>query len=240
MTERGPDDEELDDADDNGLSLDELGKAYAQLMGAGEDPYVPPAAGQAGGGEPSAPPWSDDSPPPADAACDLSPRSILEAMLFVGHPQNLPLSARQVAALMRGVSPREIDELVVELNGLYDELGTPYRIESEGAGYLLRLRSEYHGVRDRFHGKVRAAKLSQPAIDALAIVAYRPGLTRDEVDAIRGAPTGALLNQLVRRRLVRIERPDTKPRRPRYHTTDRFLELFGLESLADLPQSDED
>ena len=59
----------------------------------------------------------------------------------------------------------------------------------------------------------------------------------DSVDAMRGRPSGGLLSQLVRRRLLRIEWPDQKPRTPRYFTTDRFLELLGLDTLEDLPQS---
>ena len=78
--------------------------------------------------------------------CEISPRTILEAMLFVGHPANEPLTAKQVASLMRGVLPREIDELVRELNDAYAAEGTPYRIESDGAGYRLTLRARVRGT----------------------------------------------------------------------------------------------
>ena len=73
----------------------------------------------------------------------------------------------------------------------------------------------------------------------LAIVAYKQPITADEVSTQRGTPSSQLLAQLVRRRLLRVERPPEKPRSVRYCTTDRFLELFGLESLADLPQTDD-
>ncbi len=170
-------------------------------------------------------------------ACEVSPRTILEAMLFVGHPENQPLTSEQVASLMRGVRAQEIDELVVELNRSYDEEGCPYRIESVGAGYQLVLRDEFHSLRDVFYGRVKAAKLSQAAVDVLAIVAYKQPLTREEMDALRGRPSGSLLAQLVRRQLLRVERPHDKPRTPRFWTTDRFLQLFGLESLRDLPST---
>jgi segregation and condensation protein B len=173
----------------------------------------------------------------ADAACEISPRTILEAMLFVGHPENQSLTSEKVASLMRGVRAQEIDELVVELNRSYDEEGCPYRIESVGAGYRLVLRDEFHSLRDVFYGRVKAAKLSQAAVDVLAIVAYKQPLTREEVDAMRGRPSGSLLAQLVRRQLLRLERPHDKPRTPRFCTTDRFLQLFGLESLRDLPST---
>jgi segregation and condensation protein B len=182
--------------------------------------------------EPGGPGDEDELP-----ACDISPQSILEAMLFVGHPDNEPLTSQKVASYMRGVRPQEIDELIVELNQTYDEEGCPYHIASVGPGYQLALRDEFGALRDKFYGRIKAARLSQAAIDILAIVAYRQPLTREQVDRLRGKPSGAILTQLVRRELLGVERSTEKPRTPRYHTTDRFLELFGLTSLQDLPKS---
>lgn len=241
-------------SDEHGLPLDELTQAYADLIARGDDPYAPvpdsdilPFASATEEDEDEAEePVEDeleaDAPPAAadvDAACEVSPRTILEAMLFVGHPENQPLTSEKVASLMRGVRAQEIDELVVELNRSYDEEGCPYRIESAGAGYQLVLRDEFHSLRDVFYGRVKAAKLSQAAVDVLAVVAYKQPLTREEVDALRGRPSGSLLAQLVRRQLLRVERPHDKPRTPRFCTTDRFLQLFGLESLRDLPSTPE-
>jgi segregation and condensation protein B len=241
-------------SDEHGLPLDELTQAYAELIARGDDPYTPlpdPDAGPAAlladedldEGEESADDAADSSEPtePADreakceAECEVSPRTILEAMLFVGHPENQPLTSEKVASLMRGVRAHEIDELVVELNRAYDEEGCPYRIESVGAGYRLGLRDEFHSLRDVFYGRVKAAKLSQAAVDVLAIVAYKQPLSREDVDALRGRPSGSLLAQLVRRQLLRVERSHEQPRTPRFCTTDRFLQLFGLQGLRDLP-----
>lgn len=240
--------------DEHGLPLDELTQAYADLIARGDDPYNPlpdpdilPMASatdeiEAEAEEPLEDEQKEDvaAEPDAvesEAACEVSPRTILEAMLFVGHPENQPLTSEKVASLMRGVRAQEIDELVVELNRSYDEEGCPYRIESVGAGYQLVLRDEFHSLRDVFYGRVKAAKLSQAAVDVLAIVAYKQPLTREEVDALRGRPSGSLLAQLVRRQLLRVERPHDKPRTPRFCTTDRFLQLFSLESLRDLPST---
>ena len=240
-------------SDEHGLPLDELTEAYADLIARGDDPYAPlpepdvlPFAEATDEAEDEAEePLEDedeDGEDPseavgAEATCEVSPRTILEAMLFVGHPENQPLTSEKVASLMRGVRAQEIDELVAELNRSYDEEGCPYRIESVGAGYQLALRDEFHSLRDVFYGRVKAAKLSQAAVDVLAIVAYKQPLTREEVDALRGKPSGSLLAQLVRRQLLRVERPHDKPRTPRFCTTDRFLQLFGLESLRDLPST---
>lgn len=239
-------------SDEHGLPLDELTQAYAELIARGDDPYtstpdpdiLPLAVStdQSEGAveEPMENEEDDDEPAgavDAEAACVVSPRTILEAMLFVGHPENQPLTSEKVASLMRGVRAQEIDELVVELNRTYEEEGCPYRIESVGAGYQLVLRDEFHSLRDVFYGRVKAAKLSQAAVDVLAIVAYKQPLTREEVDALRGKPSGSLLAQLVRRQLLRVERPHDKPRTLRFCTTDRFLQLFSLESLRDLPNT---
>ncbi len=221
-------------ADEQGISLDELSQAYAKLLGKGNDPYELPRDLEATGAEEIV---DQAEQAPDEDACELCPRSIVEAILFVGHPKNEAISGDQLAALMRGVPAREIDELISELNAVYQQLGHPYHVVSVGSGYRLELRDEFAALRNVFYGRVREARLSQAVIDVLAIVAYQEGCSRSDVEEIRGRPSGALLSQLVRRRLLRIERPDTKPRVPRYFVTDRFLELFRLTSIDELPQS---
>lgn len=225
----------------DGLSLDELGAAFARMVDEGSDPYEPlpvtPAPGSASAEIEDL--ILDDAETSED--CPVSPRSILESMLFVGCPSGQPLTSRQIAALMRGVRPQEIDALVAELNAGYTEEGCPYRVVSSGSGYRMQLLEEYAGLREKFYGRVKEAKLNQSAVDVLAVIAYRQPLTRDQVDALRGKPSSGVLAQLVRRRLLRMERPPESPRQPLYYTTDRFLKLFGLQDLAELPQSqDED
>ena len=85
----------------------------------------------------------------------------------------------------------------------------------------------------------REARLSQAAIEVLALVAYNESLSSEEISRIRGRASGAILAQLVRRQLLKVERSPQRPRLARYSTTPRFLELFRLESLADLPRSEE-
>ncbi len=215
-------------------SLDELSAALAGMLGSGEDPYC---ANPTGGNEVIAkaeeqPRGADDEDP-----CPISPRTILEAMLFVGTPTNQPLTSKQVAGLMRGVRPSEIDALVRELNRDYSARNCPYTIAAEGAGYRMKLRERHARIRDTYYGKARAARLSQAAIDVLAIVAYHAPIGLEEISRLRGKPSGQILLGLVRRQLLRLERSETKPRWTHYYTTPRFLNLFGLESLADLPQS---
>ncbi len=226
------------------LSLSALTEAFAEVMGGHKeaaDAVEPPA-------EPS-----PDSPGPVeseaetaialpsadDEASPITPRSLLEAMLFVGNQDNVGLSARQAAELMRGVESDEIERLVEQLNQQYEQNGCPYTITEEGGRYRMTLRREFHVVRNRFYGRIREVRLSQAAVDVLAIVAYQQPLSSEQVSRLRAKPSSHVLAQLVRRGLLRIERRGEKRRRPYYFTTDRFLELFGLESLDDLPQSEE-
>ena len=174
---------------------------------------------------------------PAIDSLDVSPASILEAILFVGHPENKPLMPRDVARVIRGVSLEEVEQLVVKLNECYHESSTPYEITSIEGGYLMQLREEAQLLREKFYSKIKDRRLSQAAIDVLAIIAYNQGITRDVVDQLRDRSSGAILSQLVRRKILRIEQQDEKPRKPRYFTGDRFLELFHLESIDDLPQT---
>ena len=233
------------------VSLKELSEAFAEAMGG---QAAPPAAPDAQA-EPPMPPdaeqeredcrtdWQSVPPAPQPAEiedpCRISPLTILEAMLFVGNPHNEPLTAAGAAGLMRGVEPEEIAGLVEQLNRRYAAGECPYQIVSEGPGWRIRLRSRFGPLRNRFYGRVREARLSQAAIDVLAIVAYRQPLSADEVSRLRDRPSGHLLAQLVRRQLLRVDRPGENRRKVLYRTTDRFLHLFGLEGLEELPQAED-
>jgi segregation and condensation protein B len=171
--------------------------------------------------------------------CPISPKSLFEAMLFVGNRENRPLSASKAAELMRDVSPEDIPAIVGELNAGYERENCPYCIIGEGDGYRLTLRKSFHPLRNKFYGRIREARLSQAAIDVLALVAYKQPLTGEQIGKLRGKPSSHILAQLVRRGLLRLERLPEKPRTPRYSTTPRFMQLFNLESLDDLPRSEE-
>jgi segregation and condensation protein B len=157
-------------------------------------------------------------------------------MLFVGISQG-NLSARRAASLIRGVSPREIEQLVDELNDSYAADGAAFRIQSGSDGYRLALEADLEPVRRQLHGRIREARLGHAAIEVLAVVAYHQPVTLDEIDRLRNRHSGPVLNLLVRRDLVSLERDPENRRIRRYRTTPRFLELFGMESIDDLPQA---
>ena len=232
------------ESEPQGISLDELARAFSQVMETEptQSEETPPTDA-----EPSADAPEDvateetaaDAEPQAseEDPCPVNPRTILEAMLFVGNRDNQPILPGRAAELMRDVSVDEIPPLVDELNRRYDAVGAPYRVVGEDSGYRLALREEFHPLRNRFYGRIREARLSQAAIDVLALVAYGQPITGERISRLRGKPSRHVLAHLVRRSLLRIERPEPNRRTPHYHTTDRFLRLFNLESLADLPRS---
>src|SRR5262245_25591887 len=104
----------------------------------------------------------------------------------------------------------------------------------------MALKPRFQPVQSRLLGGLREARLSTAAVDALALVAYRQPTTKAEVDALRGGESGHLLRQLIRRGLVQVlQRGDSSQREATYGTTPRFLELFGLQNLEDLPRTED-
>ena len=103
----------------------------------------------------------------------------------------------------------------------------------------MTFRNQFSALREKYYGRMRRVRLSQAAIEVLALVAYNEPLTSDEVARLRGTASGNVLRHLVRRQLLRVERPQTKPRKAKYFTTQRFLDVFHLRNLSDLPRSEE-
>ncbi|MDO4575336.1 MAG: SMC-Scp complex subunit ScpB [Planctomycetia bacterium] len=174
-----------------------------------------------------------------DGIVPVTPLSVLESLLFLGNPQNKPLPKQTASDLMRGVDVPEVERLVGELKERYDREHCPWTVISENDGYRMQLREEFAPIREVFYGKIREARLTQSAIDVLAIIAYQQPLTLEDISQVRGSNCSAILGQLVRRKLLRAQ----KVRRggkliTEYYTTDRFLKLFELGSLDDLPQSE--
>ncbi|MBQ7030268.1 MAG: SMC-Scp complex subunit ScpB [Thermoguttaceae bacterium] len=166
----------------------------------------------------------------------IGPASILEAMLFVGDRENRPLTLARATELMRNVSETEALEALADLNERYWRDGAPYRIVRDGDGFRMALRPEFDALAARFvGGKTKEFKLTQTMIDVLALIAYRQPISLDEILETRNNATGAL-SQLVKRELVAQEkRIVDKKKVAFYSTTPRFLRLFNLESLDDLP-----
>ena len=161
-----------------------------------------------------------------------SQKRIVEA-LVLGAPE--PVSARKLAEVVPGLETEDAVAIVAELGREYEQLGRAFEIWEVAGGYQLRTRPEYASYLRLLH-RERPLRLSRAALETLAVVAYRQPVTRAEVEAVRGVEVDAVMRSLLERQLVRIAGHREVPGRPMlYATTKRFLEVFGLGELEDLP-----
>jgi segregation and condensation protein B len=161
----------------------------------------------------------------------------VEAALFAAGE---PLSTRRIADAANLADGAEARVLVQELKALYDADGTAFTVENVAGGWQLRTRPEFAPWLQKLHSTRQETRLSQPALETLAVVAYRQPILRTDVESIRGVQCGEMLRQLIDRGLVRITGHHDSLGRPLlYGTTRKFLETFGLADLADLPMSEQ-
>jgi len=159
-------------------------------------------------------------------------KRIVEA-LVLGAPE--PVSAQKIAEVVPGLETDDARALVAELGREYEDQGRAFEIWEVAGGYQLRTRPEYASYLRLLH-RERPLRLSRPALETLAVVAYRQPVTRAEIEAVRGVEADAVLKSLLDRHLVRVAGHREVPGRPMlYGTTRRFLEVFGLTQLDDLP-----
>lgn len=164
------------------------------------------------------------------------PLARVEAALFVS---GRPLPARRLAQHAALVDAAEVDRAVEALNAAYDSDGSAFRIERVATGFQLLTRPQYAPWLEKVHERRARLRLSPPALETLAIVAYRQPLTRADVEAVRGVQSGEMLKLLMERELVKIVGEHDSLGRPYlYGTTRQFLELFGMHSVAELPQAE--
>jgi segregation and condensation protein B len=216
-----------------------LAQAFAAMMG-GADPYGG-SADRGGIVKVDASPVLDDDgfgSADADVDCPVSPERILEAVLFVGLPGAEPVTSRRVAALMRGVRPQEIDEMARALAERYRADNCPYEVVPSGAGWVMRLRPEFARFGGVLESRARTVRLDAEALDALAVVAWNQPVSRDRLVELGCDARPSVWRQLVRRGLLELV-PGAAGEEPAYRTTPRFLEVFRLASLDDLPEPTE-
>jgi segregation and condensation protein B len=162
---------------------------------------------------------------------------IVEALLFASHT---PLSAAELARADAGLDEEQVERAVAELRHEYAREQRAFDIVEIAGGYQLLTRPEYAAVLERFDAVPHPTRLSNPALETLAIVAYRQPIGRAEVEEIRGVGAGGVLKTLQDRELIEVVgRAEGLGRPLLYGTTRRFLEHFGFRSLADLPRPDE-
>ncbi|MGQ0635099.1 MAG: SMC-Scp complex subunit ScpB [Planctomycetaceae bacterium] len=232
--------------------LDELEQAYRQALSTLDQLTWGEAGTSADGGQPEL--ESAGAAPPANVSVvietttpaggdrsewpEVTPAQVIEASLFVG---GLPLTAKKLSSLLRGShDAHAVERAIDELNSRYIAEGRPYEIRLGDGGYRLELRPEHEKLRNRVYGAgPREVRLSQDVLEVLALVAYRQPITQAEIEQHGKENAGNLLRQLLRRDLVAIERGPGGRKNVTYRTTARFLSVFGLGSLAELPSPED-
>ncbi len=163
---------------------------------------------------------------------EIEKRSIAEALILAS-PEPIPLA--RLAKLIPRCTPAKARILVDELNTEYAAQQRAFGICEVAGGYQMRTHSEFASYLQQLRN-TRPLRLSNPALETLAIVAYRQPLTRAEVENVRGVEAGPVMRNLLERKLIKLVGHREVPGRPMlYATTKRFLELFGLAKLEDLP-----
>jgi segregation and condensation protein B len=158
----------------------------------------------------------------------------LEAVLFLVRE---PLGSRKLAQLAGLADGTEARTLVRKLNRMYDAEDCAFRVMEIAGGFQLMTRPKFAPWLRRGQAWQAEVRLSAPAMETLAVVAYRQPVLRVEIEAIRGVQCGEILRQLMERDLVRIVGRSEELGRPlMYGTTRRFLQVFGLRQLDDLPR----
>jgi segregation and condensation protein B len=164
-------------------------------------------------------------------------RSRLEAVLFLSRE---PLSLRKLAQLANLADATEARTVLKSLEARYNERQCSFQVARVAGGYQLMSRREFVTWVRPQSAQERYFRLSPPSLETLVVVAYRQPILRAEVEAIRGVACGEILRQLLDRDLLRIVGRSEELGRPlRYGTTKRFLEVFGLSNLEDLPWAGE-
>lgn len=175
----------------------------------------------------------------SSTAIDDDPKSKLlrtEAVLILSRGS---LTTRKLATLAGLADATEARTLIRQLNQLYDENERSFRVEEVAGGYEMLTRPQFAPYLRRLGHVPQAIRLSSPAMETLAIVAYRQPVMRADIEAVRGVQSGELLKQLMERDLVRISGRSEELGRPYlYSTTKRFLQVFGLRNTDALPCAD--
>jgi segregation and condensation protein B len=160
----------------------------------------------------------------------------IEAVLFLARE---PLSSRKIAQMVNLADGTEARTLVRRLNRMLDESASAFRVEEVAGGFQLMTRPMFGPWLRRLLQTPVKTRLGAPALETLAVVAYRQPVLRAEVEAIRGVQSGDILRQLMERDLVRISGRALELGRPlTYGTTKRFLQVFGLRHLNELPRAE--
>jgi segregation and condensation protein B len=180
----------------------------------------------------------DQQSQPTDLPPGFEPtvESVVEAVLFASDESLTPARLSEIV----GTNVRQLRKHIDDLNEKYKANNNAFRIEQIAGGYQMLTLSEYNHWLKKLVRARDDGKLSQPALETLAIIAYKQPIIRADIEAIRGVAAGEMIRNLMYKGLVKITgRAEIVGRPMLYGTTKKFLEVFGLNTIKDLPKAEE-
>lgn len=158
--------------------------------------------------------------------------AIIEALILASES---PLGLEKLCAVLDGMDKKEVQDALDQLMAGYDQRASGITIQAVAGGFQFRTRPEMSAWVKKLKG-AKPSALSPAALETLAIVAYRQPIVKSEIESVRGVDSGAALKSLLEKKLVRIVGRKDVPGKPIiYGTTKKFLEVFNLKELTDLP-----
>jgi segregation and condensation protein B len=168
-------------------------------------------------------------------------KHIVEALIFASDE---PIDTQTIVNIIKSVDKEEelelyslVENAIEELNQFYEENGVAFRIIKIAKGYQFATRPEFSRYVGFMNTERRQKRLSQAALETLAIIAYKQPITKPEIERIRGVNADYILSTLLEKNLICIKgRAETVGRPLLYGTTDEFLKYFGISDISDLPK----
>lgn len=165
-------------------------------------------------------------------------KNIVEALIFASEEE---ITLKEIKDLLDGfkitINLKEIESSIDELNNDYETSGSAFEILKIAGGYQFATRKKFSHFLGKLTVETQKKKLSQSAIETLAIIAYKQPITRNEIEFVRGVNVDYIVNSLLERDLISIKGRADGPGRPiLYGTTINFLRVLGLNDLTDLPK----
>lgn len=163
--------------------------------------------------------------------------SVVEAVLFASDE---PLTVQRLVNIVEAGSVKQVRDCVKELSDKYESNGSAFHIEQIAGGYQIMTLDVFSYWLKKLVRVRTETKLSQAALETLAIISYKQPVIRADIEAIRGVAAGEVIRNLMYKGLVKIVgRAEVLGRPMLYGTTKKFLDIFGLNTLKDLPKVEE-
>lgn len=164
-------------------------------------------------------------------------KKIIEALLFTSEK---PITIEQIKEVLEDIETKDIRNAVLELKAEYETLGRSFKIFEVAGGFQMVTEPAFAEYLKKFYRAKSKDKLTKPALETLAIIAYRQPITKAEIEDIRGVNVDGVVETLGDRLMIRVVGRKDAPGRPiLYGTSKEFLERFGLSSLNELPKLSE-